>query len=127
MGARTRAATRELTDIRPALLERAGYRCECCGDDFTPTNPAEHHHRRKRSAGGPHTLSNSILLTRRCHLYAPGAPHYSPAAALAAGWVISRYDRRPPDRVPMLVRGSWYLPTDEGVLAPTGDPNHDGN
>lgn len=121
MTGRRAAAARQMHDLYPDLLMRAGWVCECCGDPFTPSNPHEAHHRHKRSAGGLHVLSNLLLLTRRCHLYAPGAPHFSPASATANGWVISRHDRRAPAQVPALIRGKFHLLTDEGALVPTGD------
>lgn len=75
--------------VRDTVHDRAGGRCEGCGE----FRPLELHHRRFRSRGGKHTVSNLVALCgwgnhTGCHgrAHNPDAPE---------GWAISQYEKRP--------------------------------
>ena len=108
--------------IRLALAIRAGYKCEGCG---LPFNPHPIHgfsvsHRLPRSAGiksgWVHGLANLTLFCGQgseestCH----GACKDDFEESLVKGWVISRFDRRLPCEIPILLHDGWYLLDDVG-------------
>ena len=71
----------ELDAVTPALLERAGYRCEICR-----YNRIEHrHHRLRRSQGGTNDLTNLLALCGVCHGYV----HANPTESYRQGWLLS--------------------------------------
>jgi hypothetical protein len=71
----------DLDAVTPALLERAGYRCEMCR-----VLPVDHrHHRLRRSQGGTNDLENLLALCHECHELV----HRYPEVAYAMGWMIS--------------------------------------
>jgi hypothetical protein len=71
----------ELDAVTPALLERAGYRCEICR-----VAPIEHrHHRLRRSQGGTNELDNLLALCHTHHEYV----HRNPAESYRQGWLLS--------------------------------------
>lgn len=72
--------------MRQALHERAEGRCEICN------GPADNaHHRKNRSVGGRHELSNLMLLcgsgTVGCHGMVTRSPYY----AESMGWRVPSY------------------------------------
>ena len=71
-------------EIRPAVFERAGGRCERCGRGVT--DGFECHHRKLRSQGGKDDLATCCCLCTDCHEWA----HGNPEAARAAGWIVRR-------------------------------------
>jgi len=108
--------------LRLALAIRASMRCEGCGLPFEP-HPVygfSASHRMPRGAGikAPwiHGLANLVLLcgqgseTNTCH----GKCKAEFDESLANGWVISRYDKRLPSEIPVLLHSGWYLLDDEG-------------
>lgn len=80
------AGATDWASLRGLLSQRAGGRCERCGDAL----PAfwEAHHRRRRSQGGLDELCNLAALCGSCHTGAPDAVHRQVAAARAAGWIV---------------------------------------
>jgi hypothetical protein len=85
---------------RTALRERSADECEICG---RPGNNA--HHRKNRSQGGTHDLSNLLLLcgsgTTGCH----GWVTEHPGMSKLKGWTVWRSDD--PLKVPVLYRNTW--------------------
>lgn len=71
------------SDVRLALWDRSRGRCEGCGKHLG--NEGVVHHRKLRSQGGDHSLANLMVLHVACHVWA----HANPAAAMAAGWIVS--------------------------------------
>lgn len=102
---------------RAKLHERSGGECEICGK---PANNA--HHRKNRSQGGNHDLSNLLLLcgsgTTGCHGWATEHP----ADARKGGWSTWRSDD--PLKVPVLYRNTWVrLDNDGNVIVLEGKRN----
>jgi 5-methylcytosine-specific restriction endonuclease McrA len=62
-GAKAAKDKKELDAITPALMERAGERCERCRSGFQLVR----HHKRRRSQGGENTLENVFLVCTICH------------------------------------------------------------
>lgn len=98
--------------VRKIVLERADGRCEKCGR----IAHLELHHRKYRSRGGKHTVSNIVGLcgfgnTSGCH----GWAHTSPDAHVD-GFSVASWDE--PETKPVARRGVWVL-LDEygGVIA----------
>jgi 5-methylcytosine-specific restriction endonuclease McrA len=62
------AYARELDKLTPALMDRAGWKCEirvvplCAGN-------LERHHRLPRSHGGKNTMGNLLIACSDCHDY----------------------------------------------------------
>lgn len=78
-------------ECRLIVRERAQNQCEVCGIGESDSSRHTVHHRRKRSAGGPWSPSNCILVdghgTVGCH----GWIEANPKAAMARGLWVSRY------------------------------------
>lgn len=70
------------TAVRLALWERSRGRCEGCGRHLGEYG--EVHHRKLRSRGGGHELTNLLLLHPACHRYA----HKHPAHSTELGWMV---------------------------------------
>lgn len=88
---------------------RSGYRCEGCGGH------SHHlHHRKLRSQGGGHEVSNILGLCRPCHDWA----HQHPALARERGWIVkgSRDPREVPARIKTHHGVRWGLLDDEGGI-----------
>ena len=64
-GVRGRRRQAAIAKLKPALLARAGGRCE--NPWCRRRRPLDPHHIQKRSAGGPDTLENLVALCRPCH------------------------------------------------------------
>jgi hypothetical protein len=101
---------------RDKLAERSGGNCELCA----LARATNWHHRKNRSQGGQHTLSNAMHLcgsgTTGCH----GMVTESPARAYDRGWSVrSGFD---PADVPVVYAGNWALLSDDGTVfrPPTG-------
>lgn len=93
-----------------AVLERAGYRCECCGKALGERRGEDFsiHHRRCRGMGGTSwfgaNLTSNLLAvcgsgTTGCH----GWIETHRAEAMASGWLVSRY--KDPFTVPVEIEG----------------------
>ena len=67
-----------------AVRERSRGHCEGCGLGGTGLVL---HHRQLRSGGGKDTMANLLVLHDACHRWA----HGNPRAAMALGWIVSRY------------------------------------
>ncbi|WP_300345186.1 HNH endonuclease signature motif containing protein [Nesterenkonia sp.] len=93
--------------FRVAVEERADGKCEGCGR----IAPLELHHRRFRSRGGKHTVSNLVALCgwgnhTGCH----GKAH---SADPPEGWAISQYGKYDDELVPFqAVEGLVWLTAD---------------
>jgi hypothetical protein len=99
---------------REAVYERARGRCEKCGYSLH-IDAWECHHRQLRSQGGTWTLPNLLALHPDCHSAgAPGSVHHGPAAAYAAGFLVSGYAE--PEATPVLLYGRRWV-----RLTATGD------
>lgn len=103
--------------IRKIVTDRAEGMCEWCGK----TAPLELHHRKFRSRGGKHTVTNLVALCgwgnhTGCH----GDAHTKPAEK-CSGFTVSSWDNEV--NLPVLYRGilSFLLPngTREEVEEPT--------
>lgn len=93
---------------RDAVLARAAWRCECCGEDLLYAG-VEIHHRVRRRDGGDR-LSNLLALIPEHHTRWTA----NPAEAIARGIIVPTHAE--PDSVPVLWRGtSWSILTDDGT------------
>ena len=77
--------------LRPALLERAGGRCEVTGEPLGDSWAC--HHRRKRGMGGTtladtHSLPNLMAVTHRIHNLGTPSIHLRPAWAIEQGYLL---------------------------------------
>ncbi len=70
----------ELDAVTPALLERAGYRCEIC----RKATVEHRHHRLRRSQGGTNALDNLVACCHGCHEHI----HRFPALAYEHGLLV---------------------------------------
>lgn len=78
--------------VRRQIRDRSGGLCELqCGRTAT-----EVHHRKLRSQGGRHELSNLLHLCSKDHREA----HDNPELAYALGWLVHSWER--PEDVPVL-------------------------
>jgi len=68
---------------RAKLYDRSGGACERCGADLNATG-MEAHHRKLRSQGGGHDLTNLAALCPGCHLHC----HRNPVEARMGGWIV---------------------------------------
>jgi hypothetical protein len=89
--------------LRKELRERSSDECEICG------RPArEAHHRKNRSQGGPHELSNLLHLCNEDHHWITEHP----GGARKKGWTVWRSDD--PLKVPVLYRSTWVRLDNDG-------------
>lgn len=94
-------------ELRALIRERAGGRCECCGDRLSPIFQA--HHRKLRSRGGQDSAANLLALCGLCHRRI----HSHVAWATEHGLIVSATDD--PALVPVTVRcETWRLLTPDG-------------
>lgn len=103
---------------RQKAYDRAGGRCDLCGQPLS--NAAfECHHRKKRSQGGDDSLPNLVALHSHCHHV---RVHGQPAWAYDRGFLVRRDDE--PADVPVLRHGTrWQKPAEDqwhGTEAPIG-------
>ena len=103
--------------LRDELHRRSNGMCELC----SLAKATNWHHRKNRSQGGQHVLSNALHLcgsgTTGCH----GMVTESPARAYDRGWSVrSRFDTQ---GVPVVYQGDWRILTDDGgVFVPPQGP-----
>lgn len=76
-------------EVRAAVRERSGGRCEISGPDCTGRAQEQHHRKRRRDGG--HGLGNLLDACAADHAYA----HAHPAEARAAGWIVSAFTPDP--------------------------------
>lgn len=103
--------------VRAALKERAGGCCEVCG----AAKATNAHHRKNRSQGGPHALSNLLLLcgsgTTGCHGAVTMNPHWACGRGLSVkSWQDSWSE-------PVVRWGKWVLLGDGGEVQEIPDPD----
>lgn len=93
--------------LRRVVFNRAGGRCECCGD---PVHPSAYqcHHRKLRSRGGLDSACNLACLCAHCHRRL----HSHVTFATEHGFIVSATDD--PAVVPMLINLTepFYLTSD---------------
>lgn len=70
---------------RATLWLRSHGRCERCGGDLDQSG-MEAHHRKLRSQGGGHDLTNLLALCPACHRWC----HDHPSVARFSGWIVPR-------------------------------------
>ena len=99
---------------RKLLAIRSSGVCELCG----AAQATNFHHRKNRSQGGKHELSNAMHLcgsgTTGCH----GMVTEHPLRAFDNGWSVR--SRFTPAEMPVKVRGEWVLLDDLGYTTPAG-------
>ena len=79
---RVDAFARELQKITPALVARAGGRCELA--DESCDGPFHRHHRKLRGQGGDNQIDNLLLVCDHHHRFI----HANPALSYEAGYLI---------------------------------------
>lgn len=95
----------DISDLRERVFERAGGRCDLCGEALR-WSAWECHHRQKRTQGGPDSMPNLIALHPRCH---SERVHGRPAWSYANGFMVRR--NGDPAQMPMLRhRARWQIP-----------------
>lgn len=96
---------------RNLLNTRSDGLCERCGRQGHSL-----HHRRKRSAGGPYTLSNCVWVcgdgVQGCH----GWIEHNPDAARVEGFHVRSFEKE--QEVPVLILGEKVLLGDDGSKTP---------
>lgn len=98
---------------RRLVEQRSGGVCESCGDW-----PASNiHHRKYLRRGGTHDVHNLLALcgmgnTSGCH----GRAHSG-----AEGEGLSIWSHQRSELIPVLYRGAWVLPDDEGGFRPVSE------
>lgn len=107
-------------DVREAVYERDGMCCVRCGISVLSA-PRSVHHRQPRGAGGTaspaaHRLSLLVLVcgtgVTGCH----GDIESHRTAALAGGWLISKFEAADPQTIPLhLPDGDQLLLADDGT------------
>lgn len=99
-------------ELRALIRERAGGRCECCGDRLSPIFQA--HHRKLRSRGGQDSAANLVALCGLCHKRV----HSHVTWATEHGFMVASSDD--PALVPVAVRcESWQLLGYDGTYKTT--------
>lgn len=82
-GPRRASAGKALPDtVEAALQNRAGGRCELCGQPLR--DRCQRHHRKLRSQGGRDDVVNLVLLHPNCH----HTVHMNPLWAKDNGWIV---------------------------------------
>jgi hypothetical protein len=84
------------TAVRNIVLSRAGNKCERCG--ALAYAPLHLHHRKFRSRGGRHVMSNLVALCLHCHEHV----HSHGEEARATGYAIPSWVEES-EEVPILV------------------------
>lgn len=103
--------------LSETLWARSGGACERCGCGLISPDHADRHHRRLRSGGGKHGITNLVLLCPTCH---HRRVHAYPTIAMRDGWIVSRY-REPADVPVYLARYGWVLLTPDGGVTPAAE------
>jgi hypothetical protein len=90
--------------LRLTVYERAGGKCECCGD-MLKLSAYECHHRKLRSRGGQDSVCNLVALCGMCHRRL----HSRVKFAEEHGFIVSQF--ADPATVPVLINlsESCYL------------------
>lgn len=100
--------------VERLVRERAGGLCEGCGLN----RPTQLHHRRYRSRGGKHTVSNLLALCGSgnhtgCH----GLAHTGGGESV--GWSVESGRAAPSEYVVRLALHGWVLLMDDGSVVAT--------
>jgi 5-methylcytosine-specific restriction protein A len=85
----------ELQMLRPLLRARSQGRCEVQGWDRCQRQATQVHHRKRRSQGGTHDLSNLLDCCFACHALI----HMSGQRAYDNGWLVRSGDN--PAEIPV--------------------------
>lgn len=110
---------------RRLAVERSMGRCEVCGGSLNDWYGASVHHRRPRGMGGSrdpatNAASNLIVLcgsgTTGCH----GDIERNRVRSRRNGLIVG--SRMKPIEIPVLLRGEWWLLTDDGCKVPSDPP-----
>lgn len=109
------------------LYQRSRGRCEKCGQKITLSSGVIHH-RKLRSRGGTHDLSNLVILDATCHNLGTGSVHLDPAKATEQGFLVASWDD--PAQVPirtadnalmlLLMDGTYERTEHSGFLGDSG-------
>lgn len=100
---------------RPHLTRRSDACCECCGAPITAG--FEIHHRRLRSRGGDHTLTNLLALCSRCHQWV----HHQPREATRLGLMVASWND--PAETPLILpNGQQVFLQPDGTYWPATSP-----
>lgn len=78
------------------VQERANGYCETCGGSAQLSMAL--HHRKLRSRGGGHTVSNLISVHHGCHNLNTDSIHLSPGNAQNKGWIVASWQE--PEETP---------------------------
>lgn len=95
--------------LRDALWQRSGGLCEACGQSMRGGD-AHVHHRKRRSQGGEHSVTNCLLVHGRCH----NGIHAHPAPSYDAGFLV-RATEQPGRKRLALHFERWVRLTREGT------------
>ena len=107
---RRKSKNRMPPELREAVYERAQYFCEVMEKSVCTGRAGHVHHRRMRSQGGGHTMSNCVATCPDCHTYI----HYHPAISYTNGWLVK--STRDPEREPFLRRGGAVFLFEDGEM-----------
>lgn len=100
--------------VADLVATRADGACEIMHPEAGCTGGAEHlHHRKLRSQGGGHTVSNLVHICAACHRWV----HGHPAAAYRCGWLVHGWDD--PEETPMLRRSDSVMLSKDGKAEAT--------
>lgn len=104
-------------DIRKAIIERSGGRCEICG---VAASQYHIHHRRPRGMGGSKmtesgSAANGILIHPHCH----DSVEKNRSLAIENGWLVPQ--GHDPAYSPILRRGEWVTLTEDGSVSRSGE------
>ncbi|WP_170177806.1 HNH endonuclease [Thermomonospora umbrina] len=109
----------DISEQRAEAYERAGGKCDLCGQPLSWAR-FECHHRKKRSQGGDDSLSNLIALHPACH---HDKVHGRPKWAYEHGFMVRR-DGDPAKTAVFRHGTRWQIPGDEqwhGAAAPESE------
>lgn len=118
--------------IRRALWDRSDGHCEVAGEPLTHSFAV--HHRKRRSQGGGHDLTNLMIV---CHFHHNGGTHSihaDPAVSYHRGWLV--HGAEDPAQVPLqrFIRlydptGQYpfFLLTEEGTYTQVKETDHGGS
>ena len=110
---------------RELAINRSLFRCELCGGRLDNWYGVSVHHRRPRGMGGSkdpktNSASNLIVLcgsgTSGCH----GKVEKNRADSKRDGLLVASWGD--PASAPILLKGTWWLLTDDGQKIPAPDP-----
>jgi len=106
-------------EVRDAVLQRSGGKCERCG--LAVRGRAEYHHRRPRGMGGSKipavgSASNCVLLHPGCHMYIESYRE----KGRKLGFLVRQTDD--PQEAPVKRWDGWVLLGQDGSMTPVDPP-----